>query len=159
MLRLLGNPQFQPDIHQQIFVQSPLLYDFDLKKSRQVMEDITNGERLRDAARTMDPSTAMVVGQVLGKWLASFHDWTDSHADKDLLEILEPNETLDDAIHQGYDVKILGHCGGDGPKILDMVRNQLNMADGDGRGVIYGDLTTKKLVYIGILFAYLILLT
>lgn len=142
MLQRLGGPCFQPATYRQVSVRSPRLYHFDLPTNTQIMEDIVSSERLRDVARHMSPPKATDVGEALGTWLAGFHRWSLSQVNAELLEMLQSNAMIDEMIHQGLDEKILAYCGS--TELRDTAQKQLMLADGKGRGVIYGDLTTKK---------------
>ncbi|KAK7425876.1 hypothetical protein QQZ08_007590 [Neonectria magnoliae] len=109
-----------------------------------MMEDVVSSDRLRDAARNLSPLQATNVGEALGKWLAGFHHWSSSQLDAGLLEMLESNGMIDDLIHEGLDDKIFAHC--ESVEIRDMAWKQLMTTDTEGRGVVYGDLTTKNIL-------------
>lgn len=110
------------------------------------MEDVANSERLIDTINKMDQSTATDIGEALGKWLASFHDWATKHADSELLETLKPNQAVQEVIHQGMDQEILDR--GYSPTVIEVARTLLTSDCGNGRGVIYGDITTKKYGFV-----------
>ncbi|KPM46485.1 hypothetical protein AK830_g105 [Neonectria ditissima] len=123
MLRRVRDRQFPPVVHQQVSVRPPRLYHFDLQTNTQIMEDIAGSERLRDVARDLSSSKAVDV-------------------DSKLLGMLQSNAMIDDVLHRGLGEKILAHGGS--VDVRDTAEKQLKTVDGEGRGVMYGDLTTKK---------------
>ncbi|KAJ5290962.1 hypothetical protein N7478_000213 [Penicillium angulare] len=145
MLRRLESACFQPLLCRGISVRSPRFYDFNPQTTTQIMEDVANSERLFDMTKQMDHSIATEIGEALGKWLGCFHDWASKQDDPGLLKTLEPNHAVQEAIHRGMDQQI--RARGYDPAVTELTKELLTGEDGAGRGVIYGDITTKNVLY------------
>ena len=98
MFRILDNNtlgQLKP--HKQISIRTPRLYRYYPQSKTQVVEDFANNGTLHkflsSSAVTGDLSlsTAVALGEALGKWISGLHSWSQSCVDPEVLEIIGKN--------------------------------------------------------------------
>ena len=102
MVRALNNTLAQLKPHKQISIRIPHLYQYFPQSKTQVAEDFSNNGSLHTFLSSspvtgdISLSTAVALGEALGKWISSLHSWSRSCVDPGVMEIVRKNSDATD---------------------------------------------------------------
>lgn len=155
---------FTPPETKDITIKTPRLYLFNRRTNTQVIEDLIDTDDLKsvfflpNVADRLTPSNAATIGQHLGSWLRSFHDWASAPEQAVMRASIGENRPMRDlkrmvtydgviAVLKNYPGLLVSHED-DLKTISDAMGKEFEHPPGDqledGWGLIHGDYWSGK---------------
>lgn len=149
MVRLLNNALVQLKPHKQIPIRIPHLYRYFSGSKTQVVEDFANDGTLHKFLSSspavrgdISLSTAVALGETLGKWVSCIHAWSRSCVDPQVMEIVRRNsDSTDRDVAKIKYEEIERQCGVE--KVNRYAANRI-FERGPNDIIVHGDFSTRK---------------
>lgn len=149
MVRLLNNTLVQLKPHKQISIRIPHLYQYFPGSKTQVAEDFPNNGTLHKFLSSspavrgdISLSTAVALGEALGKWVSSLHAWSRSCVEMQVLDVVRNNsDSTDRDVAKIKYEEIERRCGVE--KVRRYAANRI-FERGPNDIIVHGDFSTRK---------------
>ncbi|KAE8372096.1 kinase-like domain-containing protein [Aspergillus bertholletiae] len=144
IIQQVTQTHLQRVIYGDVSVRVPRLYHYFPQRNIQVGEDVNDSKTLPDSLQSLSLSSAVSIGQGLGRWLASFHTWARSQAITDLPTVIKDNTQLFDML-TGHIYHIISEeCKN--KEIGQYCKDRLLEVAEEGVGVVHGDFTNRNVL-------------